>query len=219
MTKSRKSAVPTEHFLAHGYWDHPDPAVTIRELLAKHPRLLAGFGEAYEEEDGSPGLIAEWAESEGAPPEVRDLIARAYASEDGEYFDAVQVASGGGPDGGGMITWECRLYAYRRDGWIHYHTHGDGSAPKPTRMPLTIDEVYEVVAGGDMLSVIDYAPDAIAELLGSEAPSRGEIEAAVDRKRWSAAVSSEFYDFSKLEEDMRRMVLSSLLARYGLDKY
>ncbi len=219
MPKRRKKSDRSERFLEHGYWDHPDPALTIRQLLARDTRLLASFNDTYEEEDGKPGLLAEWAEREGAPTAVRRAIRRGYdalakARLDAR-FDGVLVAGGSGPDMEGVGTWNSSLVAYRRDGWIHYEVRGDGSAPNPTRLPLTRDQVYEVVAG-DPYSAVDGAPDIVAECLTTNTPRRADIESALDHARWDTGVWSDFYDFSEIEKGIREGVLEALLERFGL---
>lgn len=221
MPTRRKKSDRSERFKEHGYWDHPDPALTIRQMLARDPRLLASFNEAYEEEDGAPGLLTAWAAREGAPAPVVRAIRRAYQalerSARDPRFDGVEVASGRGPDLGSKVTWNCALFAYRRDGWIHYSVSGDGSAPNPTRLPLTCDEVYEVVAG-DPYAAIDSAPEIVAECLATSTPTRADIERALDVVRWDTQVSSEFYDFTELTRGIRSDVLTALLERYGLVK-
>lgn len=204
-----------ERLLEHGYWDHVDPAVTLKQMLARHPQRLARFAAAYDEEDGDPGLLLRWAELEGVPTPLMRVIRRAYAGTTEPLFDGVEVATGSGPDLGGMITWGCVLVAYRREGWIHYRVRGDGIAPKPTRMPLPIDDVFSVVAG-DPYAVLDHAPDVVAACLTTSTPTRRDLAETVDRVHWTTHVASPFYDFTQLTEGIRDGVLQALLERFGL---
>lgn len=202
--------------LAHGYWNHPDPAETIRSMLRASPRLLASFDETYEEEDGEPGLLGSWAEAEGAPPEVRKLVKLSYDGSTLGIFDAVEVAQASGPDLGGHADSANTLYAYRRDGWIHYFVDEDGDPPGPTRMPLPLDEAYEIVAGAPY-AIVDHAPEIVRGYLTSESPTRVELERLVRSISWRTVVHSRFYDFSDSEPELEASVLEAVLSHFRAD--
>lgn len=197
-TKKRAPKAKKPGLLRYGYWSYPDPAPRIRKLLAKKPELLAEFDALLRGEAEIPlhSLFVTWAKKPDVPAKVRALVALAAPRGNAELFDEVEVASGCGPDMGGMISFTPVLYARRSEGMIGYRTNDDIDAPERTLKPLKMGQIEDLIMG-DFAYPSTVASQAL-ELYQDEPRTPELVAGSVGALAESAHYSSEFYDLAGL---------------------
>jgi len=192
----------------------------IVDLLGEATARISGFDEALASEHaGRPGTVLQWARTPGKPSALRAIVEVSYPRgvPDGR-FDEVEIARASRPptaqDGPVVVT----LFARRHGGAIYYRLAGlpAGAPPPPTATPLDANAAYglaceapESIVAADvelLLGMFEPKEKLTAEVLGV-------VHAGAD---WLPRVSSAFYDFSEIEETIRRAVLDQVLAHFGL---
>jgi hypothetical protein len=199
--------------LKYGYWNYPDPAPAIRKLLAKKEELLDEFEEMYGDAVPYEGF-AEWAQGEGVPARVSDLIETAEPGGGAELFDEVEIASGSGPDMGGMIDWQPTIYARRQDGVIAYRLQEEmGSEPDDSKKPLDDQTVFDLLNGDG-----DWDVDEILGAWAGTDPTLEQALAAIDKWADSGGYSSEFHDLESLWNDQVEGLKEQVRDRFATDR-
>lgn len=216
-----KRRVRKPKLMKYGYWNYPDPTLTIAELLKNRPSDLAAFNAALEEDlNGSWDAVQGWGTQKDLPIEVRRLVRKvADANSEAEHFDEVEVATGIGADMGGMCSGcASTLTARRRNGLIIFGGSSDlpFEAPEPSTAPLALEDVFDIVAG-DFAELLSISPETIQSCLDSGTPSREDVEEALEPEAWCPSVFSDFYDFTARLSELEDGVREEVLTRYGLD--